>query len=244
MNPKSHDLQGLPIHAVRHEEATKTLLQWATTSGPAKTVVTINPEIFVQASTDVALRQAVHEAGQVTVDGVGVYWAAKLRGIPLPERVLGIELIQSLMAAGGANLRVYFYGAAPGVAEKAAQICQQKYGIQVAGIRDGYSQATPEHILQDMQDRQANLVLTALGCPLQETFNERARQHLQNCVLIGVGGSLDVIAGHAPRAPKIYSTLGLEFLWRIVKLRRWKRSVRLLQFVGFVLKNGRVSPVR
>src|SRR5690606_8671207 len=86
---------------------------------------------------------------------------------------------------------------------------------------------------------QPEVLLCGLGAPKQEQFLTAHLEALGAPVAIGIGGGIDVWAGRAPRAPEVYRRLGLEWLWRIVKFRRFGRALALPRFVWAVLLNGR-----
>ena len=139
--------------------------RWTAEGGPARTVVTLNPEIVVQAESDPALAAAIRGADLVTADGVGIVWAARqLLGERLPGRATGVDIAVELMRGRGRGLSVYFLGAKPGVAERAAQECHSRYGITVAGAQHGYFKRDEEdEVAARVAAARPHLVLTGLG---------------------------------------------------------------------------------
>jgi len=243
------DLMGFPLDAVDLDGAVDTLSDWAFASTRAPhTVVTLNPEIVVQAQTDDALSRAIRTADLVTADGVGIVWAAKqLTGQELPGRAPGVDLAMRLMERHGSRLSVYFLGAKPGVAELAAQRSRERYGITIAGAHHGYFDLPEDHRVADaVRESGAHLLLTALGAGRQETFNQYWRQVLNVPVMVGVGGTIDVLAGHVNLAPAWTRRMGVEWIWRVAgDRRRWNRAPRLARFVGLVRQHrrrGRATP--
>ena len=91
-------------------EATAWALKTARSEGTPKLLVTLNPEIVVQAASRPDLERALQHADLSVADGVGILWAARQAGETLPERVPGVELMTGLLARGGKGLRVYFLG--------------------------------------------------------------------------------------------------------------------------------------
>ncbi len=223
------EILGLPLDPVDRGEALTRIEGFLSRPG-LDPVVTLNPELVVRAASDPTLRAAVHRASLVTADGVGILWAAaRLAGTRLPERVTGIELTEALLARFGKNLRVFFLGARPGVAERAAAVAAERYRIEVAGYHHGYFQ-DPSPVLEAIDRAHPDLLLVALG-ERQEVFVERHRRELAARVAIGVGGTLDVLAGAARRAPDWTRRLGLEWAWRVgTDPRRWRRGLRLVRF--------------
>lgn len=232
--PERVSLLGLPLDLVDLGGAVEVLRAWVGDPNSSRTVITLNPEIVVQSETDAPLREAIQRANLVTADGVGIVWAVRQRlKRSLPGRATGVDIAVKLMELEGQNLRVYFLGAKPGVAERAARNSAERFKIQIAGVRDGYFKPDQlETIVRDIRESKADLLLTALGAGRQETFNQT---HCPARVSIGVGGTLDVLAGEVERAPEWTTRLGIEWVWRITTMRRWNRAVRLLEFAQRVL---------
>ncbi len=218
------------------EEAATWALHAAKGSTP-HLLVTLNPEIIVRATSQAALEEALKHADLSVADGVGILWAARRRGVRLPERVPGVELMTRLLERGGPDLRVYFLGAKPGVAARAAEVAGARFGTTVAGVQHGYFKRpgdVPE-VVRKVSESGAQLLLCGLG-EGQELFLHTHRAELGVPLLIGVGGALDVLAGEVKRTPEWTHRLGLEWAYRVGSdPKRWHRFPRLLQFVKLVL---------
>ncbi len=206
--------------------------------------MTLNPEIIVRARENPELRAALGSAWLTVADGVGVVWAARRAGAELPGRVPGVELVADVLDLGGAGLRVFFLGGRPGVAERAAATAQERWGVSVAGFRDGYFDREQEagEVAAQIARSGATLLLAALGED-QELFMHRYRHALGDVrAMIGVGGTLDVLAGEVKRTPEFTRRLGIEWLWRVgLDRSRWHRFPRLLRFARMVLSEPRKS---
>ncbi|MBI3961450.1 MAG: WecB/TagA/CpsF family glycosyltransferase [Deinococcus sp.] len=202
-------------------------------------VVTLNPEIVVQAQADREVHQAILDADLVTADGVGILWAAARSGHKLPERVSGVDLVMTLLAKGGERLRVYFLGGKPGVAQAAGERCAERHRTVVAGYHHGYfSDDAP--VVADIVRCAPDLLLVGLG-PHQEKWIHRHLAELQVPLSIGAGGTVDVLSGQAKLMPEWSRQLGLEWLLRVgSQPKRWRRFPRLLAFVRLVLWQRRV----
>ncbi|MBB6098461.1 N-acetylglucosaminyldiphosphoundecaprenol N-acetyl-beta-D-mannosaminyltransferase [Deinobacterium chartae] len=240
--PERLELLGYPLDAVDLEGAVRVLLGWMDAPGAQPhTVITLNPEIVVQADADLELARVIRQADLVTADGVGIVWAAKrLLRRELPGRAPGYDLSVRLLEERGPSLRVFFLGGKPGVAEAAAQRARALYGVQVVGSAHGYFKhdgVEDRAVAERIRDARPELLLTALGAGKQEGFNERFRDLMGVPVSIGVGGTLDVLAGTANLAPEWTRRLGVEWIWRVAGDRkRWGRAPRLGQFVLRVLR--------
>ncbi|GGR43834.1 UDP-N-acetyl-D-mannosaminuronic acid transferase [Deinococcus seoulensis] len=227
----------LPLDNITLDGALNRLGDWIYRAPRAPhTVVTLNPEFIVQSRTQPDFVTAMQVADLVTADGVGIVWAARqLRDQEVP-RAPGFDLVQGLMKRHGADLRVFFLGAKPGVAEVAAQNAARDYGIQVAGIHHGYFDLPEDQRVAELvRDSGADLLLTAMGAGRQETFNQYWRQVMNVPVMIGCGGVIDVLAGTADLAPAWTRRMGVEWIWRVAGDRkRWNRAPRLAKFVQMV----------
>lgn len=231
-------LLGARVDAVTLEEAVERVAAFIRAGG-AHQVVTLNPEYLYRARREPHLLEVVRRAALVTADGIGIVWAARVLGRPLPERVTGIDLLLALAArAAREGWRVFLLGALPGVADAAAANLTARYpGLQVVGTHHGYF--APEEELQVVARIRAarpDVLFAALGAPKQEVWLARHLAALQVPVAMGVGGSFDVLAGWVKRAPAWLRRLHLEWLGRLLyEPRRWRRMLVLPKFVWIVL---------
>ncbi len=200
-------------------------------------IATANAEMIMRATHDAELKTILNEAALVVPDGAGTVWAAHHLGYEMPERVAGYDLAQELMRiAPSKKQRVFFFGSAPGVAEKAKAKAEELYpGIEIVGTRDGYFKPEDEPaIIEEIKAAKPDLLLAALGVPKQEKWLYAHLQELNVPVSIGVGGTLDVMAGVMKRAPYWMQKAKLEWLFR--GFLQPKRAGRLMALPKFVLK--------
>jgi N-acetylglucosaminyldiphosphoundecaprenol N-acetyl-beta-D-mannosaminyltransferase len=193
--------------------------------------------MIMNATRDEELLEILRAADLVVPDGAGTVWAAHHLGHEMPERVAGYDLTQELLKrAPEKNRRVFFFGSAPGVAEKAKQKAEAMYpGIQIVGVRNGYfSEDEVPAIIRMIREAQPDLLLAALGVPKQEKWLKKYKEKLGVPVSIGVGGTLDVMAGTAKRAPVWMQKAKLEWLFRGIL--QPKRAGRLLALPKFVFR--------
>lgn len=234
--PPRLSLMDFPLDPVTLDQTLALLSHWMFKEKRPHCVVTLNPEFIVQAQTQPEFAAAIAEAELVTADGVGIVWAAKeLLGVQVP-RAPGYDIVRGCLQKHGPELRVFFLGAKPGVAEIAAQNAARDYGIQVAGVHHGYfDKSEDQRVAELVAASQPHLLLTAMGAGRQEIFNQYWRQILGVPVMIGCGGVIDVLAGTADLAPAWTRKMGVEFLWRVgLNPQRWSRAPRLWQFVRLV----------
>ena len=208
-------------------------------SGEPHHVITVNVEMLVTAHDDPEFA-AVLEASDLNVaDSVGVMLAARLLGFPLRERVTGSDGIYRLAAhSAKKGYRLYLLGAAPGVAELAAERLQAvSPSLRVAGTYAGSPRVSDEDdIIRSIRAASPDLLLVAYGVPAEEKWIARNRSRLGVPVMVGVGGAFDFAAGVSKRAPGWMRRLGLEWLYRLVSEPwRWRRQLALPRFCVLVL---------
>ena len=233
---------GFPVDAVSLAEAATWILQETRVSraanAAARLVVTLNPEIAIQARTDSRLGSALRRAELSVADGVGITWAAKRKGLELPGRVPGVDLVTTVLSEGGPALRVFLLGAKPGVADAAAAALSSRYGTKVVGTHHGYfdKDKGASAITALVRAARADLLLAGLG-EGQELFLHENAHAFGVKVMIGVGGTIDVLAGAVKRMPGWSSRLGVEWVLRVLlDPKRWRRIPRLWQFAWLVLR--------
>ena len=230
------NILGVDVDAVTMAEAVDVVRRAMDTRAGVM-VATANAEMLMRATHDEELRRILNASALVVPDGAGTVWAARHLGHAMPERVAGYDLAQELLRCAPAEgRRVYFFGSAPGVAEKAKAKAEQLYpGIEIVGVRNGFfSPADNAAIVAEIRAACPDLLLVALGVPKQEKWIAAHLAELDVPVAIGVGGTLDVMAGVMKRAPHWMQKAKLEWLFR--GLMQPKRAGRLLALPKFVLK--------
>ena len=230
------NILGVDVDAVTMAEAVDVVRRAMDTRAGVM-VATANAEMLMRATHDEELRRILNASALVVPDGAGTVWAARHLGHAMPERLAGYDLAQELLRCAPAEgRRVYFFGSAPGVAEKAKAKAEQLYpGIEIVGVRNGFfSPADNAAIIAEIRAARPDLLLVALGVPKQEKWIAAHLAELDVPVAIGVGGTLDVMAGVMKRAPHWMQKAKLEWLFR--GLMQPKRAGRLLALPKFVLK--------
>lgn len=237
--PRSMSILGVPVHAVTMEEAL-TRVRHFMAEPRLHQLATVNPEFVMKAREDAVFLQVLQEADLCLPDGVGLLYAARYRGEPLPERVPGSELVYHLAAmAAASGWRLFLLGAGPGVAEEAAAILRRLYpDLAIVGTYAGSPDpGENETIVNLINGSGADLLYVAYGAPRQDKWIARNKRALETVrVAVGVGGSLDFITGRAVRAPRWVQRLGLEWLHRLLQEPwRWRRMLALPRFAIRVL---------
>ncbi len=236
MTAKRVPILDVMVDSITMEEAVRKVEKWMRARKP-QFVATANAEMLMMASRDAELKAILNGAALVVPDGAGAVWAARHHGYAMPERVAGYDMTQQLLALSAKKkYRVFFFGSAPGVAAKAKKRAEKRYrGLEVVGVHDGYFDAETEPaLLEEIRAASPQLLLVALGVPRQEKWIWRHMQELNVPVSIGVGGTLDVMAGKVKRAPLWMQRAKLEWLYR--GLKQPQRIGRLMALPKFVFK--------
>ena len=220
-------------------EQTLSRIQGFIADGRPHQIVTVNPEFVMNAQTDHEFRRIINNAALSLPDGIGVWWASRRLGRPLPERVAGVDLVKRLAVLSATlGYRLYFLGAMPGVAEQAVAVMRTRHpDMVVAGIYAGSPRPEDEDdIVARIRAEQPHILFVAFGAPAQDHWIARNLEQLGVPVCIGVGGTFDYIAGIRPLAPTVLRRLGLEWLYRLITQPwRWRRMLALPRFAWRVL---------
>lgn len=247
--PESLFVLGVRVDRVSRGEAVQRILEIVARRRATEDqiscqqVITVNPEFVMVAQRNTAFRQTINAAALVIADGIGVVWAARYLGTPVPERVTGVDtLVELAKGCARSGYRMYLLGAALGVAEAAAERLQSLApGLQIAGTYAGSpAPAEEEEIIERVRVTQADVLCVAYGAPAQDLWIARNLSRLPVALAVGVGGSYDFLSGRQRRAPQFMQRLGLEWLYRLYREPwRWRRMLSLPRFALLVLLKGR-----
>ncbi len=226
---------GLRVDCVSPDQALEIIDRFIQEKTPRQ-IVTADASMVVIARRDPELRSIVEKSDLVTPDGAGILWASRLLRIPVFRKVSGVDLADRLCALSPTkDYRIFFFGAAPGVADKAAVKMRQHYpGARIVGVRDGFFTAEQEpDILAQIKAATPDIVLVAMGIPKQEKWIHQNKDQIGAPVFIGVGGTFDVFSGRVKRAPVWMQNSGLEWLYRLWKNPR--KIVKVMTLPEFAL---------
>lgn len=204
--------------------------------------VSINAAKVVALRSDERLRQIVDKCGLVSADGQSVVWASRILGKPLPARVAGIDLMHALLSkAEQAGYRVFILGARQTVLETAVERLRSAYPrLVVAGFRNGYfDDAESDSVCEEIRRAEPDILFVARTSPWKEYWLGEHGRELGVPLMMGVGGSIDVVAGLTRRAPRWMQGAGLEWLFRFAQepRRLWRRYLATnTRFVLLVLR--------
>lgn len=191
--------------------------------------IAVNVAKIVHMQTDKQLYESVVSADVINADGLPLVWVSKLFGDPIPERVTGVDLMQSLVQLSSEkNYKIFFFGAKEEAVSKVVQIYSHQYSPNIiAGYRNGYFKQSEESMIANqIAESGANILFVAITSPQKENFLFRQKEVLKKVnFVMGVGGSFDVVAGVVKRAPVWMQRMGLEWFYRIIQepKRMWKR---------------------
>ncbi len=216
---------GVQIDVIRMDEAVRRVMAWVEEPPSfCRYVVTPNVDHTIMLQEHEALRNAYAHAALVLPDGYPVVWASHLLGKKLPERVAGSDLVPALFAAANPKrpLRTFLLGAAPGVADRAADSIRAKW--TAVDIVDTYSpplgfehdDVEQERILARIKTAKPDLLVVGLGAPKQEVWVHKQRERLASSVVLCVGATIDFLAGEKNRAPRWVQHIYLEWLYRLL----------------------------
>jgi N-acetylglucosaminyldiphosphoundecaprenol N-acetyl-beta-D-mannosaminyltransferase len=204
--------------------------------------VAINVAKLVKARQDGELWRDIAGSDIIGVDGMGIVWAARALGIPVPERVAGVDLMERLLAlCAEQGFRPYFLGASKEVLQRAVIASRMRWaGLEFAGYRNGYFTAAEEkQVVTAIQSSGADCLFIGMPTPHKERFLHSYRDVLGVPFIMGVGGGFDVLGGHVRRAPAFMQQRGLEWLYRIYQepgRMWWRYASTNAQFAGLVAK--------
>lgn len=213
--------------------------------------VTVNVDFIKLAKADPSFRRLINTSDVSVADGMPLLWAARLIGAPLPERITGTDLVLGCaqMAAEEGH-RLFLLGAAPGVAELAGAELQRRFpGLTICGTYappfGTWAENEDRHIVEYVQAARPDVLFVAFGAPRQDVWIREHMAELNVPVSIGIGGTLNFLAGKIRRAPQWMQDFGLEWLYRVAQEpgRLWKRY--LLQDLPIffqLLAQTRVTP--
>ena len=212
-------------------------------SGQHGYICTVNVAILMMMRSDPSLQRFVDNASLVVADGQPLIWASHLQHDSLPERVTGVDLVDEVCAlAAREGFGVYFLGARQSVIEAAVKRLTERFpDLEVGGIADGYfKDAEAPARARAVRESGARILFVGMGVPRQEEFLATHWDELGIQLAVPVGGSFEVIAGTARRAPVFLQRIGMEWSFRLAQepRRLWRRYlVTNTQFIFHLLRS-------
>ncbi|MEG2460568.1 MAG: WecB/TagA/CpsF family glycosyltransferase [Clostridia bacterium] len=182
-------------------------------------IVTANPETLMMAEGNLEFKKVLLDKETIIIpDGIGVVKGARMLGFNVKERIPGVELSEELLKyANELNKSIFLFGSKKEVIEKMKELIETKYpNIKIAGLEDGYVEDKDE-VFKRIIEAKPDIILVALGIPNQEMLIYKYLKDFDKGIFVGVGGTFDVLSGVKKRAPKIFISLHLEWLYRLIK---------------------------
>ncbi len=225
--PASLEIRGLRLLNLAMDEAVAGIESAVLGRRPMR-IAFVNADCVNVAARDPAYREHLAGMDWVFVDGIGMRIAGEVLKQPVRDNVNGTDLFplmcESLAARGRS---IYLLGGRPGIAEAVARWAKSHYpGLAIAGARDGYyPRESTDEVVSEIRESGADVLLVAMGVPLQEAWISRHAEAAGATVTIGVGGLFDFYSNRIPRAPAWMRRWGLEWVYRMIQEpgRLWRR---------------------
>jgi len=202
-------------------------------------IVTANPEIVMYAHEHPDYKKIIQSADMVVPDGYGIILASKILGTPIIERVAGYDLTIRLLELGNKKkLKIYLLGGREETNQKAVGNIHSSYpDIQIVGRHHGFFDWEKSNVTAEIKAANPDVVFVALGFPRQEQWIAKHLDQFSHGLFMGVGGSIDVLAGEVQRAPRIWQKLNLEWFYRLISQpSRWRRMLAIPRFIKQIFK--------
>lgn len=233
------NILGVPINNINLKEAVALVLLYLE-NDEKKMIFTPNPEFIINALEDKEFMDILNKSNLNIPDGIGVVIGGKILGYKMRERVAGFDLVQNIFyKIKNTDKTVYFLGASEETIQLAKKMMEKKYkGLKIIGVNNGYFNEEQEKLIIDnINNLCPDLLLVGLGSPRQEKWIYNNKDKINAKIMIGVGGSFDVMSGNTKRAPKIFIKLNLEWFYRLItQPTRFKRMLKLPLFILKVLQ--------
>lgn len=215
-------LFGVPLDDLTMSDALDQigdLIEHGRRTGRSHQIATVNVDFIVNALGDDGVLEMLQRSALNLNDGMPLVWAARALSMQQRERVAGSDLVPALgERAAQLGWKVHLFGAPPGVADRAAELLRSRHptlkitsetGPMISDVH-----AIDEAVLRDIAAVDADVLCVALGNPKQERFIAAHRERLGTPVMVGIGGSLEMLLGDLRRAPEWAQRAGLEWLFR------------------------------
>ncbi len=212
-----------------------------------RVIYTPNTEIVMEARKNTKFKELLNNADLVIPDGIGLIYASRIKKKALPERVTGVDLSFKMLEIANENgYSLFILGGKEGVAKEATENISKQYpNIKIAGYHHGFFKGThidhkghqeEKSVIEMINQSKPDILFVGLGAPKQEIWINENKSFLNCKVIIGNGGTVDILSGRVKNAPDFYRNNGLEWLYRLAKdPKRIKRQMVLPLFVLIVL---------
>ena len=221
---------GVRVDAVQMSDALQRLRSWIDGGQRITRYVAVTGMHGIAESRQgTQFRQVLNTADLVVPDGMPLVWLGRIHGFALRDRVCGSELMEAFCQATGNRYRHFFFGGAPEVAQRLAQVLHEKHGIVIAGTYTPpfrpLTAAEETELVSLVDEASPDVFWVGLSTPKQEKWMYEHRHNLNVPVMLGVGAAFDMNSGNLRRAPAWMRLSGLEWFFRLASepRRLWKR---------------------
>jgi N-acetylglucosaminyldiphosphoundecaprenol N-acetyl-beta-D-mannosaminyltransferase len=220
---------GVRVDAVQIPEVISRITGWIEERCAGNYIAVTGMHGVVEAQQNRELNAILNQASLVVADGMPLVWVGRRYGFNLPRRVYGPELLETFCRATGDRYSHFFYGGAPGVAERLGKILQQRFGIRVTGAYSPpfrpLNAGEKRWLREVVRNAQPDVLWVGLSTPKQETWMAEYRDLLGVPVMVGVGAAFDFLTGRTSQAPRWMREHGLEWSFRLATepRRLWRR---------------------
>lgn len=194
-------------------------------------IITLNSLIYLQSKLDHYVKNALRNATFVICDSYWISLLCSISSFRLLKYQPGVELVEKIcILAKEKNYKMYLLGAKQDVVKTTAEVIKQKFGVNIVGYHHGYIFSSDElqyQVVENISMVSPDILFVGLPTELQERWIYKNIDKLNCKIVIGIGGSFDVISGKLKRAPKLFRMLGLEWYFRLLQ-QPW-RVVRILK---------------
>jgi len=220
---------GVRVDAVQIPEVISRMSQWIDERRVGNFIAVTGMHGVMEAQHNPGFKEILERASLVVADGMPLVWVGKAHRLPMQRRVYGPELMETFCRLTGDRYSHFFYGGAPGVADKLGETLHRRFGIRVAG-----TYTPPFRPLNNDEERtlfyllrmsRPDILWVGLSTPKQETWMAEYRERIDVPVLVGVGAAFDFFTGRTRQAPVWMREHGLEWLFRLTTepRRLWRR---------------------
>jgi N-acetylglucosaminyldiphosphoundecaprenol N-acetyl-beta-D-mannosaminyltransferase len=224
---------GVRVNAVQIPDVIARMEEWIAQRAPCRSIAVTGMHGIMEARHDPAFKEILNSSSLTVPDGMPLVWLARWRGHPLKRRVYGPDLMLSFCErTAHEGVRHFFYGGAPGVAEKLAEELRNRFpGMVVAGTyAPPFRALTPDEqreIVASIAEAAPDVLWVGLSTPKQERWMQEYSSLLNVPVLVGVGAAFDIHSQRKKQAPGWMREHGLEWFFRLLQepRRLWRRYV-------------------
>ncbi|MEX2459784.1 MAG: WecB/TagA/CpsF family glycosyltransferase [Paenibacillaceae bacterium] len=233
-------IYGIRVSKLNMQQTVEWLVQ-AIANRQTMQVITANPIMIMTALQQPAYMAMMRRAELIVPDGAGLVWAASYVGDPVAEKVAGIDLMHELLAIGENKYwRIFLLGTSPEIIQITAKRLKSRYPkLQLVGVRDGYfKENEDEDVVCQIREAAPDILFVGRSADKQEPWIDQYKAELGVPVIMGIGGSFDVLSGKLKRAPRIFIRFRLEWFYRLLQEPwRYRRMLLLPKFVVKVIRD-------